>query len=111
VITAPEQPGYHRIEIAGQERTLAVAPQRCFTLADVSERPLAGVGVQLYSLRGGHTAGFGDYAALCEFARSAAGPRCRCGRRKSHARVVSQPAAAYQSVQPVNPYFPQSALC
>jgi len=72
VITAPEQPGYHRIEIAGQERTLAVAPQRCFTLADVSERPLAGVGVQLYSLRGGHTAGFGDYAALCEFTRSAA---------------------------------------
>ena len=72
VITAPEQGGYHQIDVDGEERILAVAPQRCFTLADITDRRFAGLGVQLYSLRGGHTAGFGDYAALSQFARKAA---------------------------------------
>ena len=72
VLTAPESPGYHPIQIGGVETMLAVAPPRCFEIADLSERRLAGLGVQLYALRGGHSAGFGDFAALAEFSREAA---------------------------------------
>jgi 4-alpha-glucanotransferase len=69
---APETPGYHHIEIDDAEVTLAVAPHRCFDIGDASRTRLAGLAIQLYALRGGHTEGFGDYAALGEFAVKAA---------------------------------------
>jgi 4-alpha-glucanotransferase len=72
VLTAPEMPGYHPLSIDGAQAMVAVAPPRCFELADLSDRRLAGLGVQLYALRGGHSAGFGDFAALAEFSREAA---------------------------------------
>ena len=69
---APDAPGYHDIQVNGVDTVLAVAPLRCFGTADVSDARLAGLAVQLYALRGGHTRGFGDFGALGDFAASAA---------------------------------------
>ncbi len=75
-ITAPDRPGYHRLEIGGNQITLAVAPRRCFTVSDAmgsdDARPW-GLALQLYSLRRPGDGGVGDYAALAAFAREAAG--------------------------------------
>lgn len=59
------EPGYYEDE----HGLAAVPPQRCFSVRDIAPRRFAGVAVQLYSLRGGHTAEFGDLAALGELAR------------------------------------------
>jgi 4-alpha-glucanotransferase len=68
-VRAPQSIGYHELELNGAVHILAVAPPRCFGTADIaSGRKLAGLSVQIYSLRGGHSSGFGDYAALAEFA-------------------------------------------
>jgi 4-alpha-glucanotransferase len=63
-LRAPAAPGYYRIEIGTSEHQLAVAPERCVEIGGPSGRKLAGLAVQLYALRGGHTAHFGDLAAL-----------------------------------------------
>ncbi len=70
---APDESGYHQVEINGTATTIAVAPRRCFNIDDISDKRLAGMAVQLYGLRGGHTGGFGDFAALAEFSSRAAG--------------------------------------
>ncbi len=70
-LTAPDSPGYYQVNIGGEERTLAVAPPRCFGFDDLNGDRFAGMSAQLYSLRGGHTAGFGDFAALAETAQHA----------------------------------------
>src|SRR5258706_1019593 len=58
VLTAPDAPGYHPIPIDGGQAMLAVAPPRCFEMADLSadrsHGRMAGVGVPLYALRGGN---------------------------------------------------------
>lgn len=69
---APEAPGYHSWEINGVATTLAASPRRCFSINGFSDDRLAGLAVQLYGLRGGTSGGFGDFAALAEFASSAA---------------------------------------
>ena len=103
-LKAPDAPGYYRIEIDGAERTLAVAPPRCFGLADVSGKRLAGLGVQLYALRGGHTAGFGDFAALSDFASDAA-------KRGIDAIAVSPTHALFAAeALHISPYSPSSRL-
>jgi 4-alpha-glucanotransferase len=67
------EPGYHRLRYADHQVTLAVAPARCVTIADISpERRLWGLAVQLYSLRRRDDGGIGDTAALCALADSAA---------------------------------------
>lgn len=66
--------GYHRLRYADREITLAVAPQRCLTLADIDEgRKLWGIGVQLYSLPRAGDCGIGDTTALRDLGRHAAG--------------------------------------
>ena len=70
-LDAPDRAGYHRLEIAGREITLAVAPARCFTVSDAlgHGNPRGwGLALQLYSLRRSGDGGVGDYAALAEFA-------------------------------------------
>jgi 4-alpha-glucanotransferase len=69
---APESPGYHKIEVNGAAATVAVAPPRCFGIQDLTDARMAGLGVQVYSLRGGNTAEFGDFAALAQFCVAAA---------------------------------------
>lgn len=66
---APEAFGYYELEIDDSPHVLAVAPPRCFGAAELEIRQqLAGLAVQIYALRGGHSDGFGDFAALGEFA-------------------------------------------
>ena len=103
-ILARETPGYHHIDIDGEVRTIAVAPSRCFSLSDISDRAFAGLGVQLYALRGGHTAGFGDYAALSDFARKAAP-------RGLDAIAVSPTHALFMNrLLHISPYSPSSRV-
>ena len=104
VLTAPESPGYHPIPIDGAQTMVAVAPPRCFEMADLSEQRMAGLGVQLYALRGGHSAGFGDFVALAEFSRHAA-------KRGIDAIGVSPTHALFPSdLSHISPYSPSSRL-
>lgn len=69
---APDVPGYHPWEINGVATTLAASPRRCISVEEITDARLAGLGVQLYALRGGTSGEFGDFAALGEFAARAA---------------------------------------
>ncbi|WP_420991879.1 4-alpha-glucanotransferase [Cupriavidus sp. 30B13] len=72
--------GYHRLLLGDAEVTLAVAPARCFGVADAlraraaagGQRPW-GLSAQLYSLRRGAATGLGDLTTLAECCEAAAG--------------------------------------
>ena len=114
-LTAPDTPGYYQVQIGDAERTLAVAPPRCFGFDDLNGDHFAGMGVQLYALRGGHTAGFGDFAALGDVARDA-GARGfdAIAVSPTHALFLANPAhrSPYSPSSRVfsNPLFADSAL-
>jgi 4-alpha-glucanotransferase len=99
VARAPAQPGYYTL--TGTDRRIAVCPPRAF-------RPKRdncwGIGVQLYSLRGGTTDGFGDFAALGEFVGQAAA----CGADA----VALSPVHALFAARPsdISPYAPSTRL-
>ena len=104
VLTAPDTPGYHPLTVDGAQTMVAVAPPRCFEIANISDKRLAGLGVQLYALRGGHSAGFGDFAALAEFSRQAA-------KRGIDAIGVSPTHALFPADHShISPYSPSSRL-
>ena len=66
-------PGYHQLEVGKQQVTLAVAPQRCFTVQDAAPgRRLWGLAVQLYALRRPGDGGLGDFGALQDLVGPAA---------------------------------------
>ena len=66
--------GYHRLRVASHEVTLAVAPARCVTLAEIAEgRPMWGIAAQVYSLRRPGDGGIGDAGAVRDLAEAAAG--------------------------------------
>jgi 4-alpha-glucanotransferase len=77
-----ERPGYHRLFAGEQQTTLAVAPPRCFGVADALNGKGAqnlrrlprvwGLAVQLYSLRRDGDGGLADYRTLEGVARQAA---------------------------------------
>ncbi|MFC0336407.1 4-alpha-glucanotransferase [Kushneria avicenniae] len=100
-------PGYYRLQIEGQERRLAVAPHRCMdvaTLAGDGEQSMAGLGVQLYSLRRDQDGGIGDCEALGRLAEHA-------GREGLDALAIS-PVHALFPHQPerFSPYSPSTRL-
>jgi 4-alpha-glucanotransferase len=69
---APRAIGYYRVRSDDHETGLAVTPARALLPNDLAaERKLAGISVQIYSLRGGTSGGFGDFAALGVFAAQA----------------------------------------
>ena len=98
-------PGYHRLTIGGQATTIAVAPPRCFSLADAAPgtRPWL-LAVQLYSLRRPGDAGLGDFGALHDLIAPAA----------SHgaAGIAISPVHAQFSADPdrFSPYSPSSRM-
>ncbi|MGF6775089.1 4-alpha-glucanotransferase [Paraburkholderia sp. GAS334] len=105
--------GYHSLVINEQRMTLAVAPRRCYTVADAwrvmhedtsSVPPLWGVAAQLYGLRRTGDGGIGDYSALTALAIESA-------KRGAHALAVS-PTHAMFSAEPerFSPYSPSSRL-
>ena len=65
--------GYHRINLGPNRLTLAVAPARCVTIADVTggER-VWGLAVQTYGLRSAGECGIGDMAGVVALAKAAA---------------------------------------
>ncbi|MDR6478620.1 4-alpha-glucanotransferase [Burkholderia sp. OAS925] len=109
-----DEPGYHTLVIHEQRVTLAIAPSRCYTVADAwrtlrdDERaeapPLWGVAAQLYGLRRVGDGGIGDYSALARIATESA-------KRGAHALAVS-PTHAMFSAEPnrFSPYSPSSRL-
>ena len=67
------EPGYHTLRWRDRELTVAVAPTRCFTIADIAPgRRLWGLAVQLYSLKRPGDGGIGDTTGLAMLAESAA---------------------------------------
>lgn len=70
--------GYHRLHIGDEEITLAVAPSRCFTIADIglgndgAAPRLWGLAGPVYGLRRAGDGGIGDFTALASAARAAA---------------------------------------
>lgn len=99
--------GYHRLSLAERDLTLAVAPPRCFTLADACQEAAPrrwGMAVQLYALRRPGDGGIGDTLALEAFARHAA--------QAGAAALAVSPTHAMFSADPerYSPYSPSSRL-
>ena len=99
--------GYHRAQIGEQHFTLAVAPARCYSIADAtdSDTPRTwGLSTQLYSLARPGDGGLGDTQALETFAKAA-------GERGADALAIS-PMHAMFSCDPdrYSPYSPSSRL-
>jgi 4-alpha-glucanotransferase len=67
------QPGYHQIESASGDLTLAVAPTRCVTTTDLTGEDRSwGLAVQTYGLRSPGDCGIGDMSGVVALARAAA---------------------------------------
>ncbi len=106
--------GYQHVRIAGQTFTLAVAPERCFSVGDAVDSPIPrtwGLSVQLYALRRKGDGGFGDTQALEDLARVA-------GERGAEALAISPLHAmfasdtrALQSLLPSSRLFLNSLYC
>ncbi|RZI42447.1 4-alpha-glucanotransferase [Herbaspirillum sp. HC18] len=105
--------GYHRLHAGNETITLAVAPPKCYGVADAlaatgnvvpPEPKLWGLGVQLYSLRRAGDGGIGDFTALSTLARSAAA-------RGASAVAISPVHAMFSAdVHRFSPYGPCSRL-
>lgn len=99
-----DQIGYHRLEIGGQQLTLAIAPNCGFTLRELGDRRRFGLSAQLYGLRRAEDFGIGDFAALGELARAAA--------TRGVDAIAISPTHALFSADPshYSPYSPSSRL-
>ncbi|MCD7098044.1 4-alpha-glucanotransferase [Stenotrophomonas sp. MMGLT7] len=74
-LAAPAAHGYFALEQGGRMRTLAVAPVRCFGVADAIAHPHPrawGVALQVYSARSELDAGIGDAAGAADWVRRVA---------------------------------------
>ncbi|MFS8932600.1 4-alpha-glucanotransferase [Cupriavidus taiwanensis] len=110
--------GYHRLDLGDAHATLAVAPRRCYGVADAlrhagrakesngegARTPPWGLAVQLYSLRRGAPCGMGDLTALAEGCASAA----RAGADAIAINPLHAPFAALP--ERYSPYAPSSRL-
>ncbi len=97
--------GYHRLQVADAQTTLAIAPPRCFTAADVSGgAPVWGLTAQLYGLRTPGDGGIGTFAgveALCAAA----------GMRGADALALSPTHALFSAdANHYSPYSPSTRL-
>ncbi len=105
VLPAVHLSGYHQLQIGDQLTLLAVAPRRCFGVAEAApgRRPW-GLAVQLYGLRRPGGGGLGDFGTLRDFAQAAG--------RTGAAAVAISPVHAQFSADPerFSPYSPSSRL-
>ena len=99
--------GYQEVHIADQQFTLAVAPLRCYSVADALAVPRAhawGLGVQLYALRRPGDGGLGDTLGLEALLRNA-------GERGADALAISpMHAMSTSDTGQYSPYSPSSRL-
>ncbi len=110
-LPAQQTPGYHTLEAGGRRCLLAIAPQRCFSLADAAVRHGAagaalpwGLVAQIYSLRCTGDAGLASFSALESLARAAA-------RQGASALAVSPLHAMFCAApERFSPYAPSSRM-
>ncbi|UNG20805.1 4-alpha-glucanotransferase [Stutzerimonas zhaodongensis] len=103
-LAAIDIPGYHQLNIADQQLTLAVAPVACPSVEDVAGPAAWGVTVQLYGLRRPGDGGLGDTQALEAVARNAAA-------HGADALGISPVHAMFTgNSQQYSPYSPSSRL-
>lgn len=114
MLAAIDQPGYHRLFIAELEFTVAVAPARCFTIAEAlaqqhgADDPATvrgwGLALQLYALRSAGDGGIGDFGGLAQLAGAA-------GHAGAAALTISPVHAMYAAdAHRFSPYSPSSRL-
>jgi len=100
-----DQPGYHTVRTAVGDFTVATAPERCITFADLSGGASGwGLAAQIYSLRSQGDGGIGNFAGVSELARRAA-------ERGADALAIS-PVHALYGAEPghFSPYSPSTRL-
>lgn len=98
-------PGYHTLDVGGCRLTVAVAPARCVTVADLTSGERSwGIAAQLYGLRSAGDCGIGDASGAAALATAAAA-------EKADALALS-PIHALFSADPrhFSPYSPSSRL-
>jgi 4-alpha-glucanotransferase len=105
VLPAIDSPGYHTLDTGERRITLAVAPRRCHTIADIApDARLWGLVAQVYGLRRSGDGGIGDMMAVAALAEEAAP-------HKADALALS-PLHALFAADPTHfsPYSPSSRL-
>ncbi|MGZ6176366.1 MAG: 4-alpha-glucanotransferase, partial [Candidatus Binataceae bacterium] len=105
LVPSIDRSGYHRLRLGDGELTLAIAPRRCVTIADIAAtESLWGLAVQLYALRRPGDDGIGDTTALRALATSA--------RRHGADAVALSPTHSLFPADPsrYGPYSPSSRL-
>lgn len=111
-IAPVSQWGYHHLLLGDVETTLAVAPPRCFSVADaLAASPRAalankpwGLSVQLYGLRRGTDSGLGDLSTLALTAEAAA-------RAGADAIAINPLHAGFPALpERFSPYSPSSRI-
>jgi 4-alpha-glucanotransferase len=95
--------GYHRLEQGSRTLQLAIAPRRCFTIADAAPGArLWGPAVQIPGLRGEQTGAFGDFGTLAGAARA-------FGAKGADALAISPAHALFPTdASRFSPYAPSS---
>ena len=109
-LPAQHEAGYHQLALGDQHCVLAIAPSRCFGLADAlgaadpADTRIWGLAAQLYSLRRSGDGGIGDFTALAELA-------CAAAAHGAQALAVSPVHALFAAdVERFSPYSPSSRL-
>lgn len=99
------EPGYHTVRTSEGDFSVATAPERCITFADLNAgAPGWGLAAQIYSLRTAGDGGIGNFAGVAALGRSAA-------RRGADALAIS-PVHALYGAEPAlfSPYSPSTRL-
>lgn len=109
-IGALDRYGYHQLQVAGLDVTLAVAPARCYGVADAfldkgsSDQRGWGLALQLYGLRSEGDGGVGNFGGLAQFAAEA-------GAEGVSALAISPVHAMFAAdAHRFSPYSPSSRL-
>lgn len=104
-LPAFDEPGYHTVRTSDGDFTVATAPERCITFADLNGgAPGFGLAAQIYSLRTQDDGGIGNFAGVSALGRAAAA-------RGADALAIS-PVHALYGAEPghFSPYSPSTRL-
>lgn len=97
-------PGYHAARLPDGDVTIATAPARCVTFADIHGGPGWGLAAQIYSLRTQDDGGIGHFGGVAALGRAAA-------RRGADALAISPVHALYGAdTGRFSPYSPSTRL-
>jgi 4-alpha-glucanotransferase len=104
-LPAFDEPGYHTVRTSEGDFTVATAPERCITFADLNGGAAGfGLTAQIYSLRTQDDGGIGNFAGVSALGRAAAA-------RGADALAIS-PVHALYGAEPghFSPYSPSTRL-